>query len=124
MGSALFRNLHFLQKALRFLGIPRTLALAQVGAAISTVPQWATVEMAALTWARTRMGMVEMAAPTCARARAGPHPACLRAHTRSSRRCAFYRKRAILYAFYKKRGTYVYIYINDKLKVKQCMSYC
>ena len=72
MGSALFRNLRFLQKALRFLGIPRTLALAldQVGAAISTVPQWARVEMAA---------------PTLARARAGPHPACVRARARSGR---------------------------------------
>ena len=46
--SELFRNL-------LFLGIPRTLALAQVGAAISTVPQWATVEMAAPTWARARV---------------------------------------------------------------------
>ena len=45
MGSALFRNL-------RFLGIPRTLALAQVGAAISTMAHWGTVEMAAPTWAR------------------------------------------------------------------------
>ena len=68
---ALFRNLRFLQKALRFLGIPRTLALAltQVGATISTVPQWATVDVAAPTWARARMGKVEMAAPTWARAR-------------------------------------------------------
>ena len=65
MGSALFRNLRFILKALRFLGIPRT--LAQVGAAISTVAHWGTVEMAAPTWAR-------------ARARAGPHPACVRAH--------------------------------------------
>ena len=100
MGSTLFRNLRFLQKALHFLGIPRTLALAlaQVGAAISTVPQWATVEMAAPTWARARMGTVEMAAPTWARARAraGPHPACVRARARSGRRCTFYRKRAFL----------------------------
>ena len=94
MGSALFRNLRFLQKALRFLGIPRTLALAlaQVGAAISTVPQWATVEMAAPTWARARararMGTEKMAAPTWARARARPHPACVRARARSGRRCA------------------------------------
>ena len=58
-------NLRFLQKALRFLGIPRTLILdlAHVGATISTVPQWATVKMAAPTWARD-----------------GPHPACVRAH--------------------------------------------
>ena len=74
MGSALFRNLSF-------LGIPRTLAVAQVSAAISTVPQWATVEMAAPTWARARMGTVEMAAPIWARD--GPHPmtyvcACVR----------------------------------------------
>ena len=81
MGSALFRNLRFLQKALCFLGIPRTLALAQVSAAISTVPQWAMVEMAAPTWARARMGTEEMAAPTWARARAGPHPACACART-------------------------------------------
>ena len=71
MGSALFRNLRFLQKALRFLGIPRTLALAQVGAAISTVVHWGTVEMAAPTWAR-------------AKARAGPHPVCVRAHVQVS----------------------------------------
>ena len=60
MGSTFFRNR-------RFLGIPRTLALAlaQVGAAISTVAHWGTVEMAAPTWAR---------------ARAGPYPACVRAH--------------------------------------------
>ena len=88
MGSALFRNLHF-------LGVPRTLALAQVGAAISTVSQWATVEMAAPTWAgvRARMGTVEMAAPTWARARAraGQHPTCVRARARSGWCCAFYR---------------------------------
>ena len=74
--SAPFRNLRFLQKALRFLGIPRkrtmgsalfrnlrflgilrtlTLVLAQVGAAISTVAHWGTVEMAAQTWARARV---------------------------------------------------------------------
>ena len=50
--SSLFRNLRFLQKALHFLGIPRT--LAQVGAAISTVARWGTVEMAAPTWARAK----------------------------------------------------------------------
>ena len=88
MGSALFRNL-------RFLGIPRTLALAltQVGDAISTVPQWDTVEMAAPTWARprvrARMGTEEMTAPTWARARTGPHPACVSARARSGRCCAF-----------------------------------
>ena len=49
MRSALFRNL-------RFLGIPRilALALAQVGAAISTVVHWGTVEMAVPTWARAK----------------------------------------------------------------------
>ena len=51
MGSALFRNL-------RFLGIPKTLALAlalaQVGTAISTVGHWGTVEMAAPTWASAK----------------------------------------------------------------------
>ena len=46
---------------------PSPSPLAQVGAAISTVPQWATVEMAAPTWARVR-------------ARAGPHLTCVRAH--------------------------------------------
>ena len=87
MGSVLFRSLRFLQKTLRFLGIPRTLPLAQVGAAISTVPQWAMVEeMAAPTWAR-------------ARARAGPHPACVRACTRSGRCCAFYRNIELWRAF-------------------------
>ena len=92
--SALFRNLRFLQKALRFLGIPRKMqrrperaharthagccpALAQVGAAISTVPILALTLALALALAHVgaaistvvHWGTVEMAVPTWARAR-------------------------------------------------------